>query len=102
MAKIVHNNIIDKSPHKTYSKTLIDSKSGCKNLIQSILYLKDNSIIFNKTKKSQLLTPRLFRLYLFLVLLRISGGPGGSESSGRLKEEYLKKIVKSAPEGSEL
>ena len=53
MVKIVHNNIRDKSPHKTYSKTLIDSKSGCKNLIQSILYLKDNSIIFNKTKKSQ-------------------------------------------------
>ena len=53
MIKIVHNNKIDKSPHKTYLKTVIDSKSGCKNLIQSILYLKDNSVIFNKTQKSQ-------------------------------------------------
>ena len=53
MIKIVHNNKIDKSPHKTYSKTIIDSESGCKNLIQSILYLKDNSVIFNKTQKSQ-------------------------------------------------
>ena len=53
MIKIVHNNKIDKSPHKTYLKTVIDSKSGCKNLIQSILYLKDNSVTFNKTQKSQ-------------------------------------------------
>ena len=53
MIKIVHNNKIDKSPHKTYSKTIIDSESGCKNLIQSIMYLKDNSVIFNKTQKSQ-------------------------------------------------
>ena len=53
MIKIVHNNKIDKSPHKTYSKTIIDSESGCKNLIQSILYLKDNSVIFNKTQKSK-------------------------------------------------
>jgi len=53
MIKIVHNNKIDKSPQKTYSKTIIDSKSGCKNLIQSILYLKDDSIIFTKTEKSQ-------------------------------------------------
>ena len=53
MIQVVHQNIINTSPKKTYIDTIIDSKSGCKNLKQSILYLKDKSIKFPSTKLSQ-------------------------------------------------
>ena len=53
MIQVVHQNIINTSPHKTYIDTIIDSKSGCKNLKQSILYLKNKSIKFPSTKLSQ-------------------------------------------------
>ena len=53
MIQVVHQNIINTSPDKTYIDTIIDSKSGCKNLKQSILYLKNKSIKFPSTKLSQ-------------------------------------------------
>jgi mannose-6-phosphate isomerase-like protein (cupin superfamily) len=53
MVQIVHHNVINKNPKDTYSHTIIDSASGCENLTQSILYLKNKPIILNKSTKSQ-------------------------------------------------
>ena len=53
MSAFIHHNKLDNNPEKSYEEIAIGQKQGCKNLIQSILYVKNTPVIFNKTKISQ-------------------------------------------------
>ena len=50
MPAFIHHNKLDINPEKSYEEIAIGQKQGCKNLIQSILYVKNTPVIFNKTK----------------------------------------------------
>jgi len=53
MPAFIHHNKLNNNPEQSYEEIAIDKKQGCKNLIQSILYVKNTPVIFNKTKVSQ-------------------------------------------------
>ena len=53
MSAYIHHNKLNNNPEKSYESIAIDKKQGCKNLIQSILYVKNTPVIFDKTKISQ-------------------------------------------------
>ena len=53
MSAFIHHNKLNNNPKKSYEDIAIDKTQGCKNLVQSIIYIKDTPFKFNKTKVSQ-------------------------------------------------
>ena len=44
MPAFIHHNKLNNNPEKSYEEIAIDKKQGCKNLIQSILYIKNTPV----------------------------------------------------------
>ena len=44
MPAFIHHNKLNNNPEKSYEEIAIDKKQGCKNLIQSILYIKNTLV----------------------------------------------------------
>ena len=53
MPAFIHHNKLNNNPSESYEEIAIDKRQGCENLIQSILYIKNTPVIFDKTRVSQ-------------------------------------------------
>ena len=53
MHAFIHHNKLNNNPGKSYEEIAIDKTQGCKNLVQSIIYIKNTPVIFDKTRVSQ-------------------------------------------------
>jgi len=53
MHAFIHHNKLNNNPGKSYEEIAIDKTQGCKNLVQSIIYIQNTPVIFDKTRVSQ-------------------------------------------------